>query len=121
GRVSGWFQAGNLGGSGIGGGIGLKLLTSLHAPWQAGLILAILMLLCAVPLIFVPDVAAEGGAGTLWEAIKHVALDMWQVLKSPAGILCGVLCFVPIGTGAAQGVLTQAEVAAHWQAGENEV
>lgn len=121
GTVSGWFQAGNLGGSGIGGGLGLWLLNTLHAPWQAGLILAVAMGLCALPLRFLPDVPADGGEGTLVQAIKDVAIDMWQVLKSREGILCGVLCFVPIGTGAAGGVLTQAEVAAHWGAGAHEV
>ncbi|MFO0755762.1 MAG: MFS transporter [Byssovorax sp.] len=121
GRVSGWFQAGNLGGSGIGGGLGLWLLNTLKAPWQAGLILAVTMSLCALPLRFVPDVPAVGAKGSLGKAIKDVAIDMWQVLKSPEGILCGVLCFVPIGTGAAGGILTQAEVAASWHAGAHEV
>ena len=43
GRYSGWFQAGNLGGNGIGGGIGLTLLT--HYPNQpqiAGIVLGAL-------------------------------------------------------------------------------
>jgi MFS family permease len=121
GRVSGWFQAGNLGGSGIGGGLGLTLLEKLPAPWQTGLILAVLMGLCAIPLRFVPDVPADGAKGTLWAAIKDVAIDMWKVLKSKEGILCGVLCFVPIGTGAAGGILTQSDVAALWGAGAREV
>jgi Na+/melibiose symporter-like transporter len=121
GRVSGWFQAGNLGGSGIGGGLGLTLLNTLDAPWKTGLILAVTMMLCAIPLRYVPDVPADGAKGTLWAAIKHVAVDMWAVLKSKEGILCGVLCFVPIGTGAAQGILTQADVAAKWGAGAHEV
>jgi MFS family permease len=121
GRVSGWFQAGNLGGSGIGGGLGLWLLTKLPAPWEAGLVLGVTMLLCCVPLRFVRDVPADAGAGSMWVAVKHVGLDMWQVVKAPSGILCSVLCFVPVGTGAAGGVLTQAEVAAHWGAHEHEV
>src|SRR5262249_143477 len=106
GRVAGWFQAGNLGGSGVAGGLRLWLLTARKAPWQAGLILGLAMLLCAIPLRFVVDVPADGKDGaSLWEAVKHVATDMWQTLKQPAGILCGVLCFVPVGTGAAQAVL----------------
>jgi hypothetical protein len=40
GRVSGWFQAGNLGGLGVGGGLGLWLLNTLSAPWMTGTILA---------------------------------------------------------------------------------
>ena len=33
GRVSGWYQAGNLGGTGLGGGLGLWLLQTLPAAW----------------------------------------------------------------------------------------
>ena len=121
GRVSGWFQAGNLGGSGIGGGIGLWLLHAMRAPWQAGLVLALLMLACAIPLRWLPDVAADGDGRSLKASMRHVATDMWTVLKSPEGILCGALCFLPIGTGAAAGVLTQATVAALWGAHEREV
>jgi MFS transporter, PAT family, beta-lactamase induction signal transducer AmpG len=120
GRVSGWFQAGNLGGAGIGGGIGLWLLTHAPATWEAGVVLAVLTLACAIPLAFLPDVKAEPSTG-VGDALRNVATDLWSVLRSPAGILCGVLCFVPVGTGAAAGVLTQAEVAAHWGAGETEV
>ncbi|MEQ1569222.1 MAG: hypothetical protein ABMA64_26535, partial [Myxococcota bacterium] len=39
GRTSAWFQAGNLGGAGLGGGLGLTLLSRLPEPWMAGAIL----------------------------------------------------------------------------------
>ncbi len=120
GRVGGWFQAGNLGGAGIGGGIGLWLLTHAPATWQAGVVLALLTLACAIPLAFLPDVKAEPSNG-VGDAMRNVAVDLWSVIRSPGGILCAVLCFLPIGTGAASGVLTQATVAAHWGAGEYEV
>ena len=121
GLVSGWFQAGNLGGNGIGGGIGLYLLNNSPAPWVAGAIIATLMVACIIPLRFVPEVKAEETRGSVGAAIKHVAVDLWTVLKSTNGMLCAVLCFVPIGTGAAASVLAQAEVAQFWGAGENEV
>ncbi|MBI1949505.1 MAG: MFS transporter [Deltaproteobacteria bacterium] len=121
GSVSGWFQAGNLGGSGIGGGIGLWLLNNTPSPWTAGGIMAALMCACALALRFVPEVPAERSAGGVLHAVKHVSVDLWQVMKSRNGILCAVLCFVPVGTGAAGAVLAQAEVAALWGAGENEV
>ena len=120
GRVGGWFQAGNLGGAGIGGGIGLWLLTHAPATWQAGVVLAALTLACSIPLAFLPDVKAEPSSGVA-DALKNVVGDLWSVIRSPGGILCAVLCFVPVGTGAATGVLTQATVAAHWGAGESEV
>lgn len=122
GRVSGWFQAGNLGGTGIGGGIGLMLLNAMPGrTWVAGLILGALMLACCIPLRFMDDVTADKTGGDMKAAVKHVIGDMWQMVKTPQGILCSILCFVPVGTGAAQGVLTQAEVAANWGAHEHEV
>ncbi len=53
GRAGGWFQAGNLGGTGAGGGAGIWLST--HFSYQtAGVILSIAMLSCAIVLFFVP-------------------------------------------------------------------
>ncbi len=121
GRVSGWFQAGNLGGTGIGGGVGLWLLINLPRGWQAGLVIAALTLACAAVLPLLPDVPAESRGATLARAIRNVAADLWQVVRSRDGVLSAVLCFVPVGTGAAAGVLTQAAVAAHWGAGAGEV
>jgi PAT family beta-lactamase induction signal transducer AmpG len=121
GRVSGYFQAGNLGGSGLGGGLGLWLLNSVPEPWMAGVLIAAALIACGAPLIFLPDVDKEKSTGGVVVAVRHVGIDMWQVLKSPNGILCAVLCFVPVGTGAAQAVLAQSKVAALWGAGEKEV
>ncbi len=120
GRYSGWFQAGNLGGNGIGGGIGLTLLSTFEQPWISGGILAALTLACCLPLVMLPEVAAEKATSVVG-TVKKVGFDMWDMIKSPAGLLCAVVSFVPVGTGAAQGVLTQAEVAATWGAGETEV
>jgi MFS family permease len=121
GRVSGWFQAGNLGGSGIGGGLGLYMLeTAKLSPMVTGAALAALCLACTGALLFVPDVPAEKADSPL-AAVKSVSLDMWALIKSREGMLAALLCFVPIGTGAATGVLTQAEVAAMWGAGDKEV
>jgi len=121
GRASGWFQAGNLGGNGIGGGLGLWLLTKLPAGWEAGLILAVLVLGCAALLPLLPDVPAEARGASLGAAIGKVWREIWRVLSAREGALCAVLCFVPVGTGTASGVLAQSEVAAHWGAGSDEV
>ncbi|HTX65045.1 MAG TPA: MFS transporter [Opitutaceae bacterium] len=121
GRVSGWFQAGNLGGTGIGGGLGLWLLINLPRGWQAGLVLAALTLACAAVLPWLPEVPAESRGTSLPRAMRNVAADLWQVARSRDGVLSAVLCFVPVGTGAAQGVLAQSVVAAHWGAGAGAV
>jgi hypothetical protein len=91
------------------------------APWIAGSILGVLLLACGIPLLWMKDAKADVTQGTVVEAVKDVGLDLWRVLRSTIGMLCAALCFLPLGTGAAQGVLTQSEVAAHWGAGEHEV
>ena len=121
GRVGGWFQAGNFAGGGLGGGAGLWMLSHLPAPWMSGGVLAAAFAACALPLLWLPDVAAESREIGLARAVRNVGVDLVSTLRSRQGILCAILCFMPIGTGAASGVLAQAEVAAYWGAGEWEV
>lgn len=121
GRVSGWFQAGNLGGTGLGGGLGLWLLETLPTGWEAGAILAAAMLACCLALPLLPDVPAESRECSLGGAMRNLGVDLWQVLWSRTGFLCAVLCVIPVGTGAASSVLAQADIAAHWGAGAGTV
>jgi MFS family permease len=121
GRASGWYQAGYFGGNGIGGGIGLWLLTHLAARWETGLILAALMGVCAGALFFLPDVPAESAGGGVGAAVQGVVLDFWSVIRSRVGILCALLCFLPVGTGAASSVLTMGSVAARWKVDADDV
>lgn len=121
GSVSGWFQAGNLGGSGVGGGLGLWMVGHLPAPWMAGAVLAAVFLGCTALLRLLPDVPAEARDRGLAAAVWAVLVDLWAVIRVPSGLLTMLLCFLPIGTGAALGVLAQAEVAARWGAGEAQV
>ena len=121
GRVSGWYQAGNLGGSGVGGGLGLVLLNHLAKPWMTGAILGVLTMACCLALTFVPDVPASKSEGTIWQSMRHIGVDVWKALKAREGTLGAVLCFLPVATGAAGGVLAQAEVAEKWGAGDHEV
>jgi MFS family permease len=120
GRVGGWFQAGNLGGNGVGGGLGLWLATTFEASWVSGAVLAGLFVLCGMGLLGVHD-PAPVGRGNVWNAVLDVGRDLWGLVRSRATFIAAALCFLPIGTGAAQGVLAQAEVAAIWGAGEAEV
>jgi MFS transporter, PAT family, beta-lactamase induction signal transducer AmpG len=121
GRVSAWFQAGNLGGTGLGGGLGLLLLEKLPKPWMSGAIMGALFMLCCLALRFTPDVAAQAKLAGKLAAVKRVTRDLWAMLKTKSGLLAAVLCVLPVGTGAAQGTLTQAKVAAFWGAGANQV
>lgn len=121
GRVSAWFQAGNLGGSAFGGALGLLLLETLPSPWMAGAVVASAFMACCIALNWVPDVQSHKPAGGVWGATMTVARDVWAMLKTRGGFLSALLCSLPIGTGAAQGVLAQAEIARHWGAGATEV
>jgi MFS transporter, PAT family, beta-lactamase induction signal transducer AmpG len=121
GRVSGWFQAGNLGGTGLGGGLGLLLVERLPKPWMSGAIMGALFMLCCLPLRLTPPVAAHASPGGSLAAVKQVTRDLWSMLKTRGGLLSAVICVLPVGTGAAQGTLTQAKVAAFWGAGADQV
>lgn len=121
GRVGGWFQAGNLGGSGIGGGLGLWLATHFEQSWVSGAVLAAVFGLCGLALIGVHDPGRAERVGSVWNAVKAVGFDLWNLVRSRSALTAAILCFLPIGTGAASGVLAQAEVAARWGASEAEV
>jgi MFS family permease len=121
GRTSAWFQAGNLGGAGVGGGLGLTLLTYLPQPWMAGAVLGALFMACGLALFAVPPVVPHRVTGGPIRATAGVLRDIWLMAKTKGGLLSAFLCFLPIGTGAAQGTLTQAAVASYWHAGADEV
>ncbi len=118
GRAGGWFQAGNLGGGGIGGGIGLLLAQRLPAPWMSAAILAVLCLLCAIPLIWVKDPHIEHRHGVL-KGIAFVGRDVWNLARARMGFVALVLCFMPIGSGAASGLWSA--VAGDWKASADAV
>jgi MFS transporter, PAT family, beta-lactamase induction signal transducer AmpG len=114
GRAGGWFQAGNLGGSGLGGGAGLWMARALPAPWMAGAILAGACLLSAAPLWLVPDPPRQKQAGGLPASLAGVARDLWGVVTARVGLLALFLCFLPIGSGAASNLWSA--VAGDWRA-----
>ncbi len=99
GRAGGWYQAGNLGGMGIGGGAGIWL-SSYFSYQTAGIILSISMLVCAVALRFVPQVNAEKER-TLKDGFKTIALDVKDLFRSPIALFTMAMIITPIGIGAA--------------------
>jgi MFS family permease len=118
GLASGWHQAGNLGGAGLGGGLALVLSQHL-SPGLASLTTGALLLACGVFLRAVPEGPRPGSPGdhrvaALLTGVKEVALDLWSVLASKSGIFALTLCFVPLGSGAAQGLFSA--IAERWGA-----
>jgi MFS family permease len=117
GRAGGWLPAGSLGGSGIGGGLGLWLVDSLPKPWMASCIVGALCLLCVMALISVPTPARPEGQPGLFSSFVVAFKDVWLVLRNRAGALAFMLCLLPIGSGAAP----FAAIAGEWRASADTV
>jgi MFS family permease len=101
GRASGWLQAGNLGGLGLGGGAGLWLAERLPAAWMPGAVIALACLSCTFGLIFLSEPKSTLREKSYFQTISNLNKDIWSVMKSRMGFLALVLCFLPIGSGAA--------------------
>ena len=119
GRASGWFQAGNLGGGGLGGGAGLWMAQNLPTPWMAGAVLALVCLACCAALLFVREPPPMPRGSHYRRDLALVAGDLWSVAKSRTGALALLICFLPIGTGAASGLWSA--VADDWHASADTV
>jgi hypothetical protein len=119
GRAGGWFQAGNLGSGGVGGGAGLWMAQALPSPWMAAMVLAAVSLACCSALALVREPERAARAPTVWRTASRIASDLWSVLRSRAGALALFICFLPIGTGAASGLWSA--VAGDWHASANTV
>ncbi len=119
GRAGGWFQAGNLGGYGLGGGAGLWLAQNMPPPWIGSAALAACCLLCSAALAFVPEPPAPARTESYRRTLAELARDLWQVARSRRGSLGLLICFLPIGTGAASNLW--AGVAGDWHASADTV
>ena len=99
GRAGGWYQAGNLGGMGAGGGAGIWLST--HISYNiAIIILSAVILACGLTLFFVPKVAAEKGQN-IKAKFRSIVADIKELIKSPVAIFTTIMITTPIGAGAA--------------------
>ena len=99
GRAAGWYQAGNIGGMGLGGGAGIWLST--HFSYQiAGITLSVAMLACAATLYLVPKVYSETDK-SISERFKLMVIDLRDLFRSPVAVYSTVLIMTPIGIGGA--------------------
>nr|WP_276271149.1 MFS transporter [Tsuneonella mangrovi] len=118
GRASGWSQAGNLGGAGIGGGIGLLVAENFTQPWVSGALLAAICIACWGATLLLPKLERTASAARNYFAeLKEVAVNVWGVAKSRPGYLALIIMLLPIGSG---GVPWSA-IAGEWNAGANTV
>jgi MFS family permease len=119
GRASGFFQAGNLGGIGLGGGAGLWLAQRLPEEWMVAAILAFISLLCGTGLIFLKEPKSGIREFRLSKTYRNLFADVWSTLKRKVGILAMIICFLTLGTGAASNLWSA--VAQDWGASADTV
>lgn len=117
GRAAGWYQAGNLGGTGIGGGAGVWM-ASHFSFFAASGTLAGAMLIGGLALRFVPDVRPITGE-SIGPRIRLMGRDLLDLLRTPIGLLTIVLVTSPIGSGAMNNLWSA--VAPDWHTGANTV
>ncbi len=111
GRAGGCYQAGNLGGEGLGGGAGIWLTT--HFSYQIALItLSMTILICSLALWFVPQVYAEKNI-LIKEKFRIILADIRSLLKSPVAIYTMIVILLPVGIGAASNLWSS--VASDWK------
>jgi len=125
GRASGWYQAGNLGGTGLGGGAALWIAEHMSPSWIAAVGLGGSFMVCALALAWIPRTAVPSRpisgdvslAGLVREQYSRVVLvlkTLWSLARSRRGYLGLLIVFLPIGTGAASNLW--AAVADGWHA-----
>ena len=98
GAAAGWSMAGNLGGTGVGGALGLFLTE--HAPrGVTAAVLAAVILLCGVPIFWIDEPARV--PQPVISAVSGLAKDLYRTAKSRVGWTGLVICLSPVGAGAA--------------------
>ena len=113
GSVSGWFGAAQLGGTGIGGGLGLWLFEHAGGLATACSALIVTLCLCALPVFFVklPRVIH---AETIVSRFIIIGPTLVNFFKSREAILLGIITVAPMGVGSALFLLPA--VANDWEA-----
>lgn len=113
GAVAGWLQCGQLGGAGLGGGLGLWLAEHMGGQATAALVLAALCAFCALP-IFHLRVPPRLAGVSVRHRLVDVAGALWVLARTRAGVLAILANVLPASLGAATSLLPA--VAGDWHA-----
>jgi len=114
GRAGGWSQAGNLGGTGLGGGAGLWLVQHVAASWVSGAVLGAICFAGALALPFIAEPESSHRSRRYVESLRNVWRDVVSILASREGVIVGVLMLLPIGVAGASNLWSA--VAGDWRA-----
>jgi len=91
----------------------------LPEPWIAGAVLAVACMLCGAALLSLPEPPPIARATSYVRTLGAILKDLWEVSRARAGILALLICFLPIGTGAAANLWSA--VADDWHASADTV
>jgi len=111
GRAAGWYQAGSLGGTGLGGGAGLWLATH-YGIAIAGIALCATCVVFALVVLLIEDVQHDKDK-TIIATIVIMGKDIITMLKVPVVLFVIIMICLPIGTGAASNLWSA--IAADWK------
>lgn len=113
GAVAAWSQAANLGGAGLGGGLGLWLANHAGGQQTATLCLAAVCLLCLLPLLRLRAPRPTRGQPILRQG-ADLGRTLWALVRTREGVLAVLAVSLPAALGAATSLL--AAVASDWRA-----
>ena len=119
GRAGGWSQAGNLGGSGLGGGAGLWLAQHVAMSWISGAVLGFVCVLSALAVLWLKEPPAQARARSYAASLVNVGRECWEVVRARMGFLALFIMLIPIGVGAAQNLWSA--IAGDWHASADAV
>jgi MFS transporter, PAT family, beta-lactamase induction signal transducer AmpG len=111
GRAAGWYQAGNLGGVGLGGGAGLWLATH-YSIVSAGVVLCAISLASGFIVLLIKDVYHEKDKQLTSELI-NMGKGLLSMIRIPVVLFVIIMLCMPIGTGAAANLWSA--IAADWK------
>lgn len=117
GRAAGWYQAGNLGGTGLGGGAGVWL-ASHFSKEIAGGALGIAMLASAAAIYFASDVRIVS-TETIGQRLRLLGRDILDMVRLAIPLFTIVLVMSPIAAGAMNNLWSA--VAPDWKASPDRV
>jgi predicted MFS family arabinose efflux permease len=117
GRAAGWYQAGAMGATGLGGGAGLWLATH-YSVATAGFVLGMVSLLFASLVWLIKDFQSSREKNFVKEVVI-MGKDVLSMLRVPVILFVIILFIAPIGTGAATNLW--AAIANDWKTDANTV
>jgi len=112
GRIAGWSQAGNLAGTGIGGGLGLWLASHVGMTAAAGAIV-LWVLTCAWPMLIIRTPRA-GAALPMRAVARELVREVTALAVSRSGLLVILAVTLPMGLGSFLGLVSS--VSSQWHA-----